>query len=153
MIHLRRGDEPPAETDRGDPNQVSSDARLHVVRRLRQRVQRYRALELTWRLSVLAIGTVIVLAGVAMLVLPGPGLLTIFVGLAVLGSEFHWAQRLLGWVRARFERAAEQALDPAVRRRNQAILAGILVGLAVGTWWYVGTYGLPTTVELVLDRF
>jgi len=35
------------------------------------------------------------LAGLAMLALPGPGWLTIAAGLAVLAREFSWARRLL----------------------------------------------------------
>lgn len=41
------------------------------------------------------IGGTIVLIGIAMLVLPGPGLLVIAGGLALLGTEFIWAQRAM----------------------------------------------------------
>ena len=34
-----------------------------------------------------------------MLVLPGPGLLTIFLGLIILASEFHWARRILRFIK------------------------------------------------------
>lgn len=40
-------------------------------------------------------GFVLLGTGVAMLALPGPGLLTIAAGLAILASEFEWARRLL----------------------------------------------------------
>jgi hypothetical protein len=33
--------------------------------------------------------------GLAMLALPGPGLLAIAAGLGILAGEFHWARRLL----------------------------------------------------------
>ena len=46
------------------------------------------------RASVLVLGSVILIAGVAMLVLPGPGLLVIGVAVAVLALEFDWAKRL-----------------------------------------------------------
>jgi uncharacterized protein (TIGR02611 family) len=46
------------------------------------------------RVSVLVLGSVILIAGVAMLVLPGPGLLVIGVAVAVLALEFDWAKRL-----------------------------------------------------------
>ena len=42
------------------------------------------------------VGSGLVLAGIAMLVLPGPGWLAIFAGLAVLAAEFAWAETLLG---------------------------------------------------------
>lgn len=47
------------------------------------------------RVFVFVAGTTLVLVGVALLVLPGPGLLTIAGGLALLGTEFVWARRWL----------------------------------------------------------
>ncbi len=58
----------------------------------------------TKRFVVGVIGTTIVLIGLALLVLPGPGLLVIIVGLAVLASEFVWAQRFLGHARGHYDR-------------------------------------------------
>ena len=54
------------------------------------------------RLIVFVIGSIVLIAGLLMLVLPGPGILVIIVGLAILATEFVWAERLL--IRAR-ERA------------------------------------------------
>jgi uncharacterized protein (TIGR02611 family) len=47
------------------------------------------------RIARTAAGGVLLIAGVAMLVLPGPGWLTIAAGLAILATEFAWARRLL----------------------------------------------------------
>lgn len=47
------------------------------------------------RLLVFAVGVVLCLVGAAMLVLPGPGLVVLAAGLAVLSIEFAWARRLL----------------------------------------------------------
>jgi uncharacterized protein (TIGR02611 family) len=41
------------------------------------------------------VGVTVLLIGIAMLVLPGPGWVVIFVGLAMLATEFVWAKRLL----------------------------------------------------------
>lgn len=41
------------------------------------------------------VGAVLLVAGVAMLALPGPGLLVVFAGLAVLATEFAWASAAL----------------------------------------------------------
>ncbi|MDP1819258.1 MAG: PGPGW domain-containing protein [Acidimicrobiales bacterium] len=59
-------------------------------------------LKSTKRIVVLVIGLALVVGGIVLLVLPGPGLLLIIAGLAVLASEFAWAERLL-------DRAKEQA--------------------------------------------
>lgn len=48
---------------------------------------------------VLVAGSATVLAGIAMLVLPGPGVLVIFAGLGLLATEFAWAARLLQWAK------------------------------------------------------
>ena len=62
-----------------------------------------------WRRPVLTIaGGAVVLAGVVMLVAPGPGLVVIALGLAILGREYHWARRLLARVREHLERARER---------------------------------------------
>ncbi len=47
------------------------------------------------RLVVLVIGGTVVLIGIVMLVVPGPGLVVIPVGLGILAIEFAWARRLL----------------------------------------------------------
>ena len=50
------------------------------------------------RLKVIAtaiVGFTLILIGIAMLVLPGPGIVTIALGLVVLSAEFAWAKRAL----------------------------------------------------------
>ena len=51
------------------------------------------------RIAVLAVGSTVVLLGIVMLVTPGPGLLVIPIGLAILGAEFAWARLWLRKVR------------------------------------------------------
>jgi tellurite resistance protein TerC len=64
------------------------------------------------RIAIAVIGTTVVLLGVAMLVLPGPGLLTIVLGLMVLGAEFafarRWLQRLKGATRDAADRMSRK---------------------------------------------
>lgn len=67
----------------------------------------------TWRAAIAVVGGLVVLAGLVMLVLPGPGLLTIAAGLALLALEFEAARDLrdqfAGWVRARVLREEAKA--------------------------------------------
>ena len=71
----------------------------------------------TKRIVVLAIGLALVALGVALLVLPGPGLLVIIGGLAVLATEFAWAEHLLDTAKEK----AGQAKDKAQRTwRNRS---------------------------------
>ncbi|MFF0990273.1 PGPGW domain-containing protein [Kocuria nitroreducens] len=69
--------------------------------RVRRGLQRFRRwtghhplLRIVYKTVVTIAGVTLVLLGIAMLVLPGPGWLAIFLGLGVLGTEFHWAHRL-----------------------------------------------------------
>jgi uncharacterized protein (TIGR02611 family) len=61
------------------------------------------------RIAVTAVGTVILVAGVVLLVAPGPGLVVIAVALAVFAIEYEWARRRLAIVRDRARSAARQA--------------------------------------------
>lgn len=47
------------------------------------------------RLIIGVIGGTVLVLGVAMVVLPGPAIIVIPLGLAILGTEFIWARRLL----------------------------------------------------------
>lgn len=56
------------------------------------------------RVVVAVIGFTVLLIGVAMVVLPGPAVLVIPLGLAILATEFVWARRLLDKARATIAR-------------------------------------------------
>ena len=47
------------------------------------------------RIIIAVIGFTVLMFGIAMIVLPGPAVLVIPVGLAILATEFVWARRLL----------------------------------------------------------
>jgi len=53
------------------------------------------------KLVVLVVGGTVLVAGAAMIVLPGPAVVVIPAGIAILATEFAWARRLLRRVRAR----------------------------------------------------
>ena len=62
-----------------------------------------------WRAAVLLVGLTVLAAGVAMLALPGPGWVAIFLGLVILSSEFAWAHRLAQPLRRAFDWAKARA--------------------------------------------
>lgn len=76
-----------------------------------KRVQGTLAYRVARRVVIAVIGGTIVLLGVAMLVLPGPGLLTIIGGLAILGLEFAFARRWLKRARQTTRQAADKARE------------------------------------------
>lgn len=55
----------------------------------------------TTRLLRIVAGILVILAGILLLVLPGPGLLVIIAGLAILGVKMKWLDRLLSRIRNR----------------------------------------------------
>ena len=68
------------------------------------------------RVTVVAvIGMTVLAAGVALIVLPGPAILVIPLGLAILATEFAWARRLLQRFRERTNRALRR---PIAERRE-----------------------------------
>jgi uncharacterized protein (TIGR02611 family) len=65
----------------------------------RARLKRNPALALAYRLVVGIVGGLIVVLGLALVPLPGPGWLIVFLGLGILATEFAWAERLLDFGR------------------------------------------------------
>ena len=53
------------------------------------------------RAARIAGGSTLIVAGTAMLVLPGPGLVTIAAGVALLSKDVEWARRLKGRFRSK----------------------------------------------------
>jgi uncharacterized protein (TIGR02611 family) len=90
---------------------------------VKERRERHRERSRVVRVAVVLAGFVVLLAGLAMIPLPGPGLLVTAIGLAVLALEFAWAERLL-------ERTIErmnQASDTVKRAsRVQQLIVGLL---------------------------
>lgn len=76
------------------------------------------ALHLPWRILVGTVGTLVVLAGIVMMVFPGPGLASVILGLVIFSTEFRWAQRLVRPARVWFLRAERLGMrlrDDALR--------------------------------------
>ncbi|MEU9712088.1 TIGR02611 family protein [Streptomyces sp. NPDC059164] len=101
-----------------------------------------RALHLSWQVGVFIVGLGVVVAGVLMLVLPGPGWLVIFAGMAIWATEFVWAQLVLRWTKRKVTEAAQRALDPKVRRRNIILTTAGFVIVAVLVGVYVWKFGI-----------
>lgn len=82
---------------------------------------RGRVRAMTVRVGVTVLGPLVVLAGVAMLVLPGPGLVVIALGLALLALEHDWARRLLQVGGRGLSRARRAVLPTGGSRRRRAL--------------------------------
>jgi uncharacterized protein (TIGR02611 family) len=74
-------------------------------------------------------GFTLLLAGLAMLVTPGPAFVVIPIGLAILSLEFTWAERMLDKSLEQADKAAQKATETTPAQR---MLAGVATALAVG---------------------
>lgn len=63
------------------------------------------------RVIVAIIGFTVLLIGVAMIVLPGPAVVVIPLGLAILATEFVWARRVLKKAKDYFEKGKEKLIN------------------------------------------
>jgi hypothetical protein len=98
-----------------------------------------------WRI---ALGWVLVIAGVAALVLPGPGLLALFAGLAILSQHYEWARRRVAPIKlAAFRTAAEGVRDGWRMALSGLGIAALLAAGAlwlwqpeVPSWWSLGEF-------------
>ena len=70
-----------------------------------------------WRVSVALVGLIVVVAGIILLPLPGPGWLIVFGGIAIWATEFAWAKRLLIWTQRQVREYSER-IRSWWRRRN-----------------------------------
>ena len=70
-------------------------------------------------------------AGVAMLALPGPGVVVIIVGLAILATEFAWAERALDKTMGRASQAAGAVTGSVAGRVMLALSGAALIGVGV----------------------
>lgn len=88
------------------------------------------------RVALEVLGWILVVAGIAALVLPGPGLLMIFAGLVVLSQEYEWAERRLEPVKIRALRGAAEGVETW---RRIFFSTAFAVGLiAFGVLWIRG---------------
>jgi uncharacterized protein (TIGR02611 family) len=90
------------------------------------------------RVLVVIAGAAVTLAGLALLVLPGPAFVVIPIGLAMLALEFAWAERLLDRAIAQADLAQRKARETTTAQRvigavlTVAVVAAALA--AAATW-------------------
>lgn len=97
--------------------------------------QRRRTIRMLQRTGITIAGVVILIAGVAMLALPGPGWLAIVLGLWVLSLEYAWAERLLDRIK---DKVIEGAHLAAASTWKTALSVLCSVGIIVaGVVWAV----------------
>jgi uncharacterized protein (TIGR02611 family) len=126
-----------------DSSDTVRRARKHG--RLHRRLHANPALSATTKVVITTVGSLVVVAGLVMMVTPGPGIVGIVLGLAILSTEYEWADRWLAKARQKAHEARVRAenMDPRVRRRR-LLLAGVgFLAVAAAVIVYVAVFGWP----------
>lgn len=115
--------------------------RRRFIDGVKERRERHRERSRVVRTAVVLAGFVVVLAGLAMIPLPGPGLLVVAAGLTLLALEFVWAERLLERTIDQMDKATDKVKRAS--RAQQVILGllGVLAAAAAVTAAYA--WGIP----------
>jgi uncharacterized protein (TIGR02611 family) len=111
---------------------MSAPPEPELVRKLRARQAEHRRRGRLYRWGFVVLGVLILLAGVAMLALPGPAFVVIPIGLAILSLEFTWAERLLERALVKGEEARRKAADATTAQKAlSAAAAACAIAAAV----------------------
>ena len=89
-------------------------------------------------------GGIVVLIGIIAIPYPGPGWLIVFAGLAILATEFPWAQRLLDRARGKYDAWTEWLKAQSLLVKALFVL-GTTVAV-VSTLWLLNGYGIMTDI-------
>lgn len=117
-------------TDTGKPKFTRRWARW------RDRLRERPVVDLTYRISVGVVGLVVLGLGILAIPYPGPGWAIVFLGLAILATEFEWAKRLLGYARRRYDAVMNWFKQQGLW--VQALGALFTCAVVVGTLWLLG---------------
>lgn len=100
-----------------------------LIASLAERRERHLQRGRFYRVAFALAGATVTLAGIAMLVAPGPALVVIPIGLAMLALEFAWAEELLERAVERAEAARQSAVEAS---RGQKIFGTLAIATGVG---------------------
>nr|WP_225951345.1 TIGR02611 family protein [Mycobacterium sp. OAS707] len=95
--------------------------------------------EFGYRIAVAVVGLAILGVGILAIPYPGPGWAIVFVGLAILATEFDWARRLLAFTRERYDKV--MGWFKAQGLWVQVLGAAFTAAVVLGTLWLLGALG------------
>jgi uncharacterized protein (TIGR02611 family) len=101
--------------------------------------------DITYRVVVGVVGLAVLGAGIIAIPYPGPGWAIVFVGLAILATEFEWARHALRFTRERYDRVMAWFKRQGLWVKALGVV--FTVAVVVGTVWLLGA--LAFTAKLV----
>ncbi|MBS1693028.1 MAG: TIGR02611 family protein [Actinobacteria bacterium] len=104
--------------------------------RWRDRVRDRPLVDFGYRIAVGVVGLVVLAVGIVAIPYPGPGWAIVFLGLAILATEFAFAQRALTYVRARYD--AVMAWFGRQHIAVKGVSAVFTAAVVVATLWLFG---------------
>ena len=107
-----------------------------LVRKLRERKERHAQRPKPVRWLFVVVGFTVLLAGLAMLVLPGPALAVIPIGLFLLALEFQWAENWLERSIHQADKAKQRAAETSTLTRI-VTAGGTVLGIAGFVAWAI----------------
>jgi uncharacterized protein (TIGR02611 family) len=117
---------------------ASEPAKPGLVERLQAQRGRHRERPKPVRALYVVAGFTILLAGVVMLIAPGPAFVVIPIGLALLSLEFRWAEQLLERAMRQGKIAQRRAAETTTTERILTAVAVLLAGAAIVAWALLG---------------
>ncbi len=111
----------------------AEDDRPELLIKLQERKQRHKQRHIVHRIAVVVAGVLVVCVGIVLTLpgVPGPGIVTIIVGVGFLALEFDRAERWLERVIIWGDRTAERAEQMTTRQR---VITGIATAVAIGAF-------------------
>jgi uncharacterized protein (TIGR02611 family) len=118
------------------PDTTAPDPAKGRISGLRARVRALPGGFLIWRIGITVVGVAVIVIGIVLLPLPGPGWLIIFGGLGLLATEYTWARNLLLWLRHTVARwtAWASRRSPTIKVLLGLISLVVLAAIVVGAW-------------------
>jgi uncharacterized protein (TIGR02611 family) len=118
--------------------------RPKIIERLMARQEHHRRRHIVFRIAWGAAGFAVLLAGLIMLVTPGPAFVLIPIGLAMLALEFEWAERLLERALVAADKARERAENATRAQRALGVLGTVaLIAACIAAVMLVNVPVLP----------
>ena len=102
------------------------EQQLTLSEKLARRRERHVQRSMPYRVAFMVLAFAVLLGGIALIPLPGPGWAIVFVGLGMLALEFKWAENLMEKVLDRLEGAKEAAENASPLQKALGVVATVL---------------------------